>query len=71
MSGEYKPGDVILVHRWMYDSAFKAFHEYCGRLGAVFVSSCSTIIITQHTSVPVVLLPPLRQQLKYWLSFLP
>ena len=29
MSGEYKPGDVILVHRWMYDSAFKAFHEVC------------------------------------------
>ena len=36
-SGEYQPGDRIMVTRWMYDSCFKAFHEHCGRLGAVFV----------------------------------
>jgi selenocysteine lyase/cysteine desulfurase len=37
LSGEYQKGDRILVTRWMYDACFKAFHEYCGRLGAVFV----------------------------------
>lgn len=37
LSGEYQRGDHILITRWMYDSCFKAFHEYCGRLGAVFV----------------------------------
>ena len=36
-SGEYSRGDRILVTRWMYDSCFKAFHHYCGSLGAVFV----------------------------------
>ena len=36
-SGEYAKGDRILVTRWMYDSCFKAFHHYCGSLGAVFV----------------------------------
>lgn len=36
-SGEYASGDRILVTRWMYDSCFKAFHHYCGSLGAVFV----------------------------------
>ena len=36
-SGEYASGDRILVTRWMYDSCFKAFHHYCGSLGAIFV----------------------------------
>jgi selenocysteine lyase/cysteine desulfurase len=36
-SGEYSRGDRIVVTRWMYDSCFKAFHHYCGSLGAVFV----------------------------------
>ena len=36
-SGEYARGDRILVTRWMYDSCFKAFHHYCGALGAIFV----------------------------------